>query len=303
MRRELENLLYERYPRLYRQRKLPMSRTSMCWGFTCGDGWFGIVDALSSTITSIDPECQAIQVKEKFGSFHYYFQSKSRDGVSQAVNAAESYSIRVCQITGWPGEIMITPEGWYATLSPEGLGQMKLEKPDSLQTYHSMPPNDSYRPPRLPLSERRGYSKTEAIKILHMRHKLPLHAAEIGIPPRMFDLTDLCILHISRPDLNMGENGPVVKISDVRWLSDVGLKIEVDETSLPAVAQARLDCQIADNIKHKIKNRPVRSLDEEIARLKVELSSVQLFAQNMSRRIDTRTGRVGPVDNEGRLIT
>jgi hypothetical protein len=299
MRRELEDLLYGRYPKLYRHR----DKSSMCWGFTCGDGWFGIIDALSSTITSIDSGCQAVQVKEKLASLRYFFQSTHRDDVRLSVDVAESYSTRVCQITGWPGEIMVTPEGWYATLSPEGLAQMKLEESDSLQTYHSIPPNDIYRPPSLPVSERRGYSKAQAGKILHVRHKLPLHAAEIGIPPRMFDLTDVCILHISSPDLNMGENGPVVKISDVRWLSDVGLKIEVDETSLPAVAQARLDGQIADNIKYKRKRRVVRPLDEEIARLRREISAVQLFARNMSRNIDTRTGRIGPVDNEGRLIT
>ncbi len=47
MREALQNLLYARYPHLYRQKNLPMSQTCMCWGFSCDDGWFVIIDSLS----------------------------------------------------------------------------------------------------------------------------------------------------------------------------------------------------------------------------------------------------------------
>ena len=85
-------------------------------------------------------------------------------------------------------------------------------------------------------------------------------------------------------------------------MSTVGLKIEIDETSLSAVAQARLDVQSAGDIKYSVRKRAARSLDGETARLQREVSAVQLFARRMSRHIDTRTGRIWPVDNEGRLI-
>lgn len=46
MREELDKLLCEKYPKIFRDRNAPMSETCMCWGFECGDGWFNIIDAL-----------------------------------------------------------------------------------------------------------------------------------------------------------------------------------------------------------------------------------------------------------------
>ena len=52
MREELDNLLCEKYPLLYRDRNSPMTETCMCWGFCCGDGWFNIIDTLSALLCS-----------------------------------------------------------------------------------------------------------------------------------------------------------------------------------------------------------------------------------------------------------
>lgn len=49
---ELQNKLYEKYPKLFAQRNLPMSLTAMCWGFECGDGWYTILDKLCGRIQS-----------------------------------------------------------------------------------------------------------------------------------------------------------------------------------------------------------------------------------------------------------
>jgi len=37
------------------------------FGFECGDGWFDIIYSLSKKISKLDPNCKALQVKEKFG--------------------------------------------------------------------------------------------------------------------------------------------------------------------------------------------------------------------------------------------
>lgn len=50
MREELDKLLCEKYPRLFRDRHAPMTQSCMCWGFCCGDGWFNILNALCSNI-------------------------------------------------------------------------------------------------------------------------------------------------------------------------------------------------------------------------------------------------------------
>ena len=46
MRQELDQLLCERYPKIFANRHADMKTTAMCWGFSHGDGWFNIVDTL-----------------------------------------------------------------------------------------------------------------------------------------------------------------------------------------------------------------------------------------------------------------
>lgn len=50
MKQELDDFLCAKYPKIFAQRKWDMSQTCMCWGFTCGDGWFTIIDQLCRLI-------------------------------------------------------------------------------------------------------------------------------------------------------------------------------------------------------------------------------------------------------------
>jgi len=50
MKRDLDKLLCERYPKIFADRHKPMTETAMCWGFDCGDGWFNIIDKLCANI-------------------------------------------------------------------------------------------------------------------------------------------------------------------------------------------------------------------------------------------------------------
>jgi hypothetical protein len=47
---ELQKQLFEKYPKIFRQRSLPMTETCMCWGIDTGDGWYHILDALCGNI-------------------------------------------------------------------------------------------------------------------------------------------------------------------------------------------------------------------------------------------------------------
>lgn len=49
---ELDKKLCEKYPLIFAKRHDDMRETAMCWGFECGDGWYGIIDALCSNIQS-----------------------------------------------------------------------------------------------------------------------------------------------------------------------------------------------------------------------------------------------------------
>jgi hypothetical protein len=46
MKQELEEQLYNKYPKLFKQRTLPMTQTAMCWGLECSNGWFNIIDRM-----------------------------------------------------------------------------------------------------------------------------------------------------------------------------------------------------------------------------------------------------------------
>ena len=52
MKQELEDILYERYPRLFKERGNPNGRNTMYGGFCHGDGWFNILNALCHSIQS-----------------------------------------------------------------------------------------------------------------------------------------------------------------------------------------------------------------------------------------------------------
>ena len=46
MKKELDELLCERYPKIFKDRYGNMQETCMCWGFDVGDGWFNIIDTM-----------------------------------------------------------------------------------------------------------------------------------------------------------------------------------------------------------------------------------------------------------------
>lgn len=52
MKAELDAALCEKYPKLLRDRYASEMETCMCWGFSCGDGWYTLLDALMGNIQS-----------------------------------------------------------------------------------------------------------------------------------------------------------------------------------------------------------------------------------------------------------
>ena len=44
MKQELQDKLYEKYPKLFGQKDLSMRYTAMCWGIETGNGWYNIID-------------------------------------------------------------------------------------------------------------------------------------------------------------------------------------------------------------------------------------------------------------------
>ena len=109
MRHELDVLLCQRYPEIFCDRHHNMYETSMCWGFTCGDGWFDIIDRLCSEIaaqvaTGEMPPVVARQVKEKMGSLRFHFRGGNEETRRLIENASQE-SERTCEVCGQQCEL------------------------------------------------------------------------------------------------------------------------------------------------------------------------------------------------------
>ena len=156
MNQELANKLYQKYPKIFRDRVKSMEETCMCWGLECGDGWYNILDVMCQSLTysystgwsdpNSDkffdisaPQVVARQVKEKYGTLRFYFHLEFTDEISKAaeihpeirdilaryqnyfdgvVHMAEIMSGMTCEHTGLPGELHAAGS-WYATLNRE----------------------------------------------------------------------------------------------------------------------------------------------------------------------------------------
>ena len=123
MKRELDQLLCERYPRMMVNRNKSMIETCMCWGFECGDGWFNILDQLMANIQHhldwknksglVVDQVTLDQVKEKFGTLRFYY-SGGDDTIDGMVRLAESMTSVTCEECGNPGTQ--NSSGWITTL-------------------------------------------------------------------------------------------------------------------------------------------------------------------------------------------
>lgn len=127
MKAELQQQLYEKYPNIFRQKDLDKTVTAMCWGISCGDGWYDLIDTLCENIQNRiinvnrnKPEeehliCEAVQVKEKFGGLCFYTYG-SDDYIDGLVSMAESMSYHICTECGKPSEKQDNNRGWIYTL-------------------------------------------------------------------------------------------------------------------------------------------------------------------------------------------
>ena len=126
MKKELQNKLFEKYPKIFRQKDLSPQETAMCRGITCGDGWYTLIDTMCGNIQNhvehvnrSKPEeahivCEATQVKEKWGGLRFYVQ-ESDDFIKGIINLAESMSYTICSKCG-SRAINKKNRGWIYTI-------------------------------------------------------------------------------------------------------------------------------------------------------------------------------------------
>ena len=116
---EKQDILYAKYPKIFRQKDLPPTKSMMCDGIAVGDGWFAILDRLCEDVqTRVDQsgceQFEAVQVKEKFGELRVY--SDGGDSVTDAlVSKAECDSCGVCERCGSTEGVTTKGPGWIVT--------------------------------------------------------------------------------------------------------------------------------------------------------------------------------------------
>ena len=119
MKKELDEKLCKKYPTVFKNRFGDMRQTCMCWGFSCGDGWYDIIERVAAYLEPLG--IVASQVKEKFGSLRFYIESCPEDkwdGVYKVIDKAEEDSAVTCELCGKPGKI--NEEGtWLSCRCPE----------------------------------------------------------------------------------------------------------------------------------------------------------------------------------------
>ncbi|MGG6270897.1 hypothetical protein ACQ4M3_41435 [Leptolyngbya sp. AN03gr2] len=144
--------LFERFDRLYRGRHLPQTQNLMCYGFSCGDGWFDLIWQLSEQIEAYcqtNPEASDLivaQVKQKFGELRFYTKPKIW-GVEYLIEATRIRSLQTCEWTGEPGTLCYLPSevGFccYQTLSPTKAKELGFVPAPTTRLHPQLPP----RPP------------------------------------------------------------------------------------------------------------------------------------------------------------
>jgi hypothetical protein len=140
MEKELQDKLYNDYPKLFRQKDLGIYRSCMAWGICTGPGWFNILECLCRNIQDcIDNRIKSIeywdedekagrkhyyprpeliaqvefeQVKEKLGGLRVYYTG-GNPYTAGMITLAESISGYICEECGKPGKR--TNKGWVRT--------------------------------------------------------------------------------------------------------------------------------------------------------------------------------------------
>lgn len=114
MNTELQQKLFQEFPILFNPNQ-NMNHGLMGFGFECGDGWYNLIRDLSEKLYPLVKEfndsqdedgyiCEAVQVKEKYGTLRFYLSSQT-DEMSNLIDEYEKLSARICESCGLPGKL------------------------------------------------------------------------------------------------------------------------------------------------------------------------------------------------------
>lgn len=98
MKQELQESLFESYPKIFARRHMSKEYTSMCYGVQCPDTWYDIIDTLCSKLQHYADQnglvCEANQIKSKFGGLRFYV-TYSDPYIKGLIAMAEMMSLKI----------------------------------------------------------------------------------------------------------------------------------------------------------------------------------------------------------------
>jgi hypothetical protein len=118
MKPELQQKIFDKYPKMFGDRTKPMNETCMCWGLEVGDGWYNLIDTLCEALTytystsvQVDeedgkrlgvkpyadsyyfcvepPQVIATQVKEKYGTLRFYYREEYNEEIMSLIETGK----------------------------------------------------------------------------------------------------------------------------------------------------------------------------------------------------------------------
>lgn len=107
--------ILERHPTLFGYGPWTLDTTPLGWGFTCGEGWYPILDRLFADLAVIAREealkLEIQQVKEKLGGLRVYVRGGTAR-VQQRIAQAEEEASGACETCGGPSPGIRSHSGW-----------------------------------------------------------------------------------------------------------------------------------------------------------------------------------------------
>jgi len=144
---EFDAMMCKTFPEIFADRNAPMTETCMCWGFSCGPGWYPLLFDLCQKIDYVSRRLgiivKASQVKEKFATLRFYWNgilrpkpqsedlptnmSMDDDIIDTLVSHAENESARTCDVCGEYGKTYRIC-GWMRTLCAKHAAEEAAQK-------------------------------------------------------------------------------------------------------------------------------------------------------------------------------
>ena len=126
MKKELEEQLIEKYPKIFNIDKLDTKEPFPIFKIECGDGWYNLLDDLCDSIqfhidyniknTELESSQVVVkQIKEKFGGLRFYFRG-GNEYINGMVSFAEKMSYKICEHCGTNKNVTTEGKDWIITL-------------------------------------------------------------------------------------------------------------------------------------------------------------------------------------------